>query len=227
MGFSSKKVDVYLEVGTKRTFAGAMDWPGWCRSGRDETTALQSLFDYAPRFARVLQPARLGFQAPENVTALRVVERLEGTPTTDFGAPDASPSVDAAPIPEQELQRLQMLFRACWQAFDAAVQAAAGKELRKGPRGGGREADKIVEHVLGAEQSYLSSLGWKRKNKPDSPTQAREIVLTALAAAAHGELPAKGPRGGVYWTPRYFTRRAAWHILDHAWEIEDRIIYDC
>jgi hypothetical protein len=25
------------------------------------------------------------------------------------------------------------------------------------------------------------------------------------------------------WPPRYVVRRAAWHVLDHAWEIEDRI----
>jgi len=228
MGLSSKKVDTYLEIGKKRTFAGAVDWPGWCRSGRDETTALQALFDYAPRYARVLQPARLGFQAPDSLSALTVVERLEGTPTTDFGAPDASPSVDAVPVGEQELQHLQAVLQACWQAFDAAVKSAAGKDLRKGPRGGGRETEKIVQHVLDSEQSYLASLGWKRKDKPDDPAQAqeqtREAILDALAAAARGELPAQGPRGGIHWTPRYFTRRTAWHILDHTWEIEDRII---
>ncbi len=34
---------VYLEVGPRRIFAGAIDWPGWCRSGRDEETALEAL----------------------------------------------------------------------------------------------------------------------------------------------------------------------------------------
>ena len=24
------------------------------------------------------------------------------------------------------------------------------------------------------------------------------------------------------WTARYFLRRAAWHVLDHVWEIEDK-----
>jgi hypothetical protein len=49
----SNKIDVYLEAGQKRTFAGALAWPGWCRNGRDETSALQALFDYGPAGARV------------------------------------------------------------------------------------------------------------------------------------------------------------------------------
>jgi hypothetical protein len=229
---SAGKIDVYLEIGTKRTFAGALDWPGWCRSGRDESAALQALFDYAPRYARVVQPAGLDFVAPEAVSTLTVVERVDGNPTTDFGAPDVPPSIDARPLDEAGLQRFQQLLQACWQAFDAAVHSAAGKELRKGPRGGGREVEKIVGHVREAEQAYLSSLGW-RQNQDGGPVRApeaahldpvRQAVLTALAAAAHGELPVQGPRGRVFWTPRRFTRRAAWHVLDHAWEIEDRII---
>ena len=50
----------------------------------------------------------------------------------------------------------------------------------------------------------------------------RDAVLAGLAAAARSEIPARGPRGGLRWRPRYFVRRVAWHLLDHAWEIEDR-----
>jgi hypothetical protein len=38
-----------------------------------------------------------------------------------------------------------------------------------------------------------------------------------------GELAERGPRGGIRWPARYYVRRAAWHVLDHAWEIEDRL----
>jgi hypothetical protein len=48
--------------------------------------------------------------------------------------------------------------------------------------------------------------------------------LTSLEAAARGELPRVGPRGGLRWTPRFYVRYSAWHILDHAWEIEDRLL---
>ncbi len=120
-----------------------------------------------------------------------------------------------------------MILQACWQAFDSAVQAAAGKSLRKGPRGGGRDLDKIVQHVRDVDFGYLKSLGGTMKlNKEDEPAQTlahiREVILTTLAAAVRGEVPAQGPRGGARWTPRYFVRRLAWHELDHTWEIEDR-----
>ena len=92
------KLNVYLEVGSRRTFAAALDWPGWCRIGQDKTTALQSLFEYGRRYARVLRSARLGFQILKDVSAFIVVERLKGNATTDFGAPDKAPAGDAEPL---------------------------------------------------------------------------------------------------------------------------------
>ena len=150
MARSSNQIDVYLEIGKKRTFAGVIDWPGWSRSGRDEGSALQALFEYGPHYARVLRAARLGFRAPADASAFAVIERLEGNTTTDFGAPGVAPSSDADPVDEVELRRFQALLKACWRAFDAAARAAIGKELRKGPRGGGRDLEGIVQHVLAA-----------------------------------------------------------------------------
>ena len=223
---TTNKLTVYLEVGQRRTFAGALDWPGWCRMGRDEGTALQALFDYGPRYARMTRPARLGFQAPKDISAFVVVERLKGNATTDFGAPDMAPTSDAQPLGDVELRRLQAILKACWRGFDAAVELAKGKALRKGPRGGGRPLDGIVQHVLGAETGYLSQLGGKvsTSESPDSPLElTRQAILKTLAASAHGEIAAHGPRGGKRWLPRYFVRREAWHVLDHVWEIEDRL----
>lgn len=229
MDQSPNTIDVYLEIGQKRTFAGAIDWPGWCRIGRDEAAARQALFDYGPRYARVLRPARIPFQPPGDVSALVVVERLAGNTTTDFGAPDMAPSSDTQPIDEAELERLQAVLKACWRAFDAAVHQASGKQLRKGPRGGGRDVEGIIQHVLGADRGYLAQLAWKEKQREDpNPTaqleQTRQAILNALMAAAQGELPTRGPRGGIMWKPRYFVRRVAWHVLDHAWELEDRVL---
>ncbi len=227
MAQGANPIEVYLEIGQTRTFAVALDWPGWCRSGRDETSALQALFDYGPRYARVLQTTQLGFRAPFEASALVVVERLTGNATTDFGAPDLALSRDTKPVDPTELQRWQVVLQACWRAFDAAVQAATGQTLRKGPRGGGRDLTKIIQHVRDANASYLTSLGGKLKlSDEDEPGEAlahiRQAILTTLIAAAQGEVPARGPRGGVRWTPRYFVRRLAWHELDHVWEIEDR-----
>ncbi len=223
---SPGKFKVYLEVGNRRTFAAALEWPGWCRSGRDEAAALQALFAYGPRYARVLRPARLGFQAPKPAAALVVAERLTGNATTDFGAPDLAPAGDGEPVDDADLRRLQAVLAACWRAWDAVVQRAAGQPLRTGPRGGGRGLDGLNEHVLGAEQSYLSALGGRLtlpKGAALSAGPLRQAILETLTAAARGEIAERGPRGGKRWSPRYFVRRAAWHILDHVWEIEDRL----
>jgi len=223
------RIGVYFEIGKKRTFAGAVDWPGWCRSARDEASALQTLVLYGPRYARVLHGTQLEFRAPGDASAFAVVERLEGNATTDFGAPGKAPSSDARPVDGTELARFQALLAACWVTFDAAARAAGGRELRRGPRGGGRDLAEIVRHLLDADAGYLAGLGWKlAKGQGDDPSQAmarsRQAILSALTAAAGGGVPERGPRGGVRWTPRYFVRRVAWHALDHAWEIEDRIL---
>ena len=223
------KIDVYLEIGKKRTFASAIDWPGWCRSGRDEPSALQALFKYGPRYARVLYRTRLGFKAPTDISMFNVIERLDGNATTDFGAPDIPPSSDSEPVNSAELKRFERILKACWRTFDADVSAATGRALRTGPRGGGRELEGIIQHVLGSDGGYLAALGWKlpQEDMDDLNKQldrTRQAILKGLASAARGEIPARGPRGGIRWSPRYFVRRLAWHVLDHAWEIEDRVL---
>lgn len=222
-------MDVYLEIGQKKTFAGALDWPGWCRSGRDEVSALSALLAGGSRYARVMERAGLEFHVPDSPQVLHVVERLAGNATTDFGAPDIAPSSDLGRITEDELRRYGVILQACWEAFDNATAAAAGIELKKGPRGGGRELEAITRHVLGAEQGYLSRLAWKAPKHElmdlnEEIRLTRQAIMDALAAAARGEIPEYGPRGGVIWPARYFVRRVAWHVLDHVWEIEDRAI---
>lgn len=229
MAKRANQIEVYLETGQTRTFAAALEWPGWCRSGRGDEAALQTLFDYAPRYARVLAPTKLEFRAPSSVSDLAVVDRLTGNATTDFGALNVDLPSDTQPVDASELQRWQVILEACWAAFDSAVQAALGKELRKGPRGGGRDLEKIVEHVIEVDHGYLRSLGGKlKRNREADPSEAlreiRQAILTTLDEAVQGKLPTHGPRGGARWTPRYFVRRLAWHELDHTWEIEDRII---
>jgi hypothetical protein len=101
------------------------------------------------------------------------------------------------------------------------VAASAPAELRKGPRGGGRDRDKIVDHVVGAEAAYARKLGIKHRQPAHDDTAGidalRADILSVLRAPSDGEPPV--PKG---WLPRYAARRIAWHVLDHAWEIEDR-----
>jgi hypothetical protein len=221
--------DIYLEIGTKKVFAVAVDWPGWCRYGRDEPSALQALWRCGPRYARIAQAGGFEFQIPERPSSFNIVHRLEGNATTDFGGPDRRLPNDWDPIGDLELERMREILQACWLAFDAAVEQGEGKELRKGPRGGGRDLARIIEHVVAAEEGYLKALGWKpaadeRAGAGQRVIQLRNDVLRGLQAAAAGRLPRVGPRGGERWPPRFFVRRLAWHAVDHAWEIEDRII---
>jgi hypothetical protein len=233
---SMNKIKVIIEVGKRRTIACAIDWPGWCRSGRDENLALDALIHYGPRYAKVLSHAPLGahlakikFLAPADGSNLSVIERFEGNATTDFGAPTIFLDTDSAQISQEEFERFETILRASWLTFDAAMQRAVGRKLQKGPRGGGRNLEKIMQHVLDADQAYLSRLAWKttRENEQDlvyQLSQTRQAILSALRIAQNGELPEHGPRGGVIWSPRYFVRRVTWHVLDHAWEIDDRIV---
>ena len=161
MAQDANQLEVYLEIGQTRTFAVALDWPGWCRSGRDESSAVQVLCDYGPRYARALQRTQLLFRAPSEASALVVVERLTGNATTNFGAPNLALSSDTKPIDPTELQRWQVVLNACWRTFDTAVRAAAAQVLSKGPRGGGRDLRKIIQHVRDVDASYLTSLGGK------------------------------------------------------------------
>jgi len=227
MTASPIRIEVYLETGSRRTFAAALEWPGWARSGRDEAEALASLLAHAPRYAREVSSARLGFRAPSDQRGFVIKERLTGDATTDFGAPGAVPSIDVQPLPADGLKRQLRLLRAAWKAFDRAAEGARGGTLRTGPRGGGRDLAKMILHAYHADQAYLSALGWKARALPVDPgagwPRLRAEVEAALAASARGEIPAIGPRGGRRWTARTFVRRAAWHALDHAWEIEDRL----
>jgi hypothetical protein len=217
------KTPAYLEIGRKRVFAGSVDWPGWTRSGRDEDAAIDAFLAYAPRYAKVLHETGLTFDPPTRASALTFVERLAGNATTDFGAPDIPPSADTKPIATKDVERFQTILKASWRALDRAADAAEGKVLTKGPRGGGRDLDKIVDHVLGSDESYLSRLGAKAPTSPprERTGRLRATIFETLERVARDGVP-EGPRGDKRWTPRYFVRRSAWHVLDHAWELEDR-----
>jgi hypothetical protein len=195
---------VYIESGGKRTFASAADWPGWSRSGKDEALALEALAAYAPRYAKVAKLARVDF--PEDATSFTVVERLKGNATTDFGAPGVPAKSESKSLTAPEARRMVALVAACWKYLDQ-VRAKAPEQLRKGPRGGGRDREKMYAHVLDAEVGYGPAIGVRVKKSDRAAL--REAFLN--------------PNKDTTWPVAYAMRRIAWHALDHAWEMEDRI----
>ncbi len=195
---------VYIEVGGKRVFASAADWPGWSRSGKTPEAALEALASYAPRYASIPKLARIEF--PKDATKFDVVEKLAGNATTDFGAPGIPAKGESKTMTNVEHARHISLLEACWKYLDRVV-ANAPAELRKGPRGGGRDRDKMFQHVLDAELEYGKGIGVRLK-APD-----RRALLAGF----------RNPSSDGRWPVAYAIRRTAWHALDHAWEIEDRI----
>jgi hypothetical protein len=210
---------VYLEVGSKRVFACSVDWPGWCRSGKDADAALAALADYAPRYAVVAARAGKRFSSHAG-DELDVVEQVQGSATTEFGAPGVVPELDAAPLTQHGAHRVADLVAASWAVLDNVAKESPAS-LRKGPRGGGRDRDKMLQHVISAEAAFARKIGVKHK-EPALADQAsiaalRDDITSVLRSARLGE-----PLRENGWPPRYAARRIAWHALDHAWEMEDR-----
>ena len=210
---------VYIESSRTRTFACAYDWPGWCRSGKDEASALASLAAYAPRYAAVAKQARMPFEPP-TAGGLRVVERLAGSASTEFGVPATVTKRDTRPLAAAEGKRLASLVHGAWVVYDQ-ILAGAPAELRKGPRGGGRDRDKMADHVRDAEGAYVRKLGLRltppARQDRRAVAEFRAAITDAIAQPSTGKAPVE--KG---WPQRYAARRIAWHALDHAWEIQDR-----
>lgn len=215
---TSRRLAVSLERGPTRTFACAVDWPGWCRVARGDEAALQMLVDYAPRFAPVA--GRAGLKLPAvTLGDVDVVEEVGGTKITDFGAPVVPLAWDARPVGAAEAKRMAALLVAAWEELDA-VTARSPASLRKGPRGGGRDRDALVSHVVEAERSYARKLDVRMTAAEWREAGVAELRRRIVAAVSR---PSGGaPAGDASWPVRYMVRRTAWHVLDHAWEMEDR-----
>ena len=218
----SPQIRVMVEQGKKKAVASAFDWPGWDRGGKSEDEALTVLATYRPRYARVAELA--GFADEFLATGkMKVVERLQGTGMTDFYTLSARPAgPEQKQMSEAECERKLALLRACWAYFDD-VASHVSAELRKGPRGGGRDRDRIVRHANGAEiVEFAKKVGvitapdaWQNPNR-DKLRAHRDAFCAAIR-----EYNARGAAART-WTVQFVIRRCAYHMLDHAWEMEDR-----
>lgn len=217
---ASRHISVGVERGAKKTFIWATDWPGWCRAGKDLDLATAALLDYAPRLARIAERAGLAFLTVAAPPTLDIVADVQGSGGTDFGVPSIITDDDHRPLEADEGDRLAAIVGAAWAELDA-VAASAPVSLRKGPRGGGRDRDKVIEHVIGADHAYAHEIGLhvaEATFADRASVEAQRAAVLERLAGAHRAGPFEGRR----WTPRYAARRIAWHAIDHLWEIEDR-----
>ena len=217
MSSKAERLAVVIEAAPKKTFASAIDWPGWSRSGKTEEAAIEALLAYALRFEPVAREAGLEFPSSFDLEA---VDRREGGSGTEFGVPSRIHEVDRLPADAAEADRMARIVAAARTTFDL-VAAAAPAELRKGPRGGGRDRDKMVAHVIESDWYYARELGLKLRQP--APTDRAAIESSRAAVLEVLRRPSDGsPLADRKWTARYAARRIAWHALDHAWEMEDR-----
>jgi hypothetical protein len=207
----------------KKAVAFAIDWPGWSRGAKAPDTAIETLEAYRERYRAVARLA--GLEAEFNAAgALDMVEDAVGVGSTDFwGISFAASSFERGQMSEDELERKLALLRAAWRFFDE-VAARVSPEMQKGARGGGRDRDEIVAHILRNEQGdFARRLGIAAPRDTVFTGSARDAHRAAFLAAMR-EHNAEGKRAGQSpnWTIPFLIRHTAFHTLDHAWEMEDK-----
>ena len=212
---------VILEIGKKRRVAaGAMDWPGLDRWGTSEDDAVRKLLAYVPRYAAVAERAGLAAEFGR-ARDVEIVERVPGSSSTDFwGIPHIPSQIEAEVLSASELERRLDLLRACWGFFDD-VAGRVSAELRPGPRSAGRSRAQIIRHVYLNEPDQ-----WSRKVEVRTPL---DDVLDPAGLARHRQAYLEAIRAynaegrtARTWPIQFLVRRTAQHVMDHAWEMEDR-----
>lgn len=211
---------VVIETGKQKVFASAIDWPGWSRAGkRTAEAAIGELLAYCTRYNAVLRLAGIA-AIPDPGGQVDVIDTVEGAGVVDFGVPDAVHAVERQSMDTGECVRQVAILKASWRFLDQ-VASGVSPELRKGPRGGGRDRDKLLDHVVQADRSYARQLGVRSPPfdtvDSDAVQAHHEAVFVAIPDRRDGTpLTDKG------WPARYAIRRMAWHVLDHAWEMQDK-----
>jgi len=211
-----------LEIGPKDKKAVAMapDWPGLERGAKTGEAAIEKLWSYLPRYAKVAKLAGMDAEFAA-ITNVEVVEQYPGTGSTDFwGISFAFSSIDRQDISSEESERELTLMQACWTFFDE-VRLRVSAEMQKGPRGGGRDRDRIVRHTLGAEQEWEGKVG---VHTPQGEVVTDDEGLRAYRDAYCTAIRTFRCEGKMArtWPLRYLIRHTAYHTLDHAWEMEDK-----
>ena len=201
----------------KKVVAFAVDWPGWSRGARTAEDAIDVLERYRERYRPIAVAAGLASSFDRAGRRLEVVEDRVGTGSTDFWGISFSPcGLETEPMAKADLDRKLLLLHAAWSSFDE-VAARVSSEMQKGPRGGGRDRDQIVGHTLRTERlEFAKRLGMRLSAEGDLRDHRASYVATMRAYNA-GE--GKRMRS---WNLPFLIRHSAFHVLDHAWEMEDK-----
>jgi hypothetical protein len=221
---AERTVRTVIERGPKgkRSVAFGLDWPGWSRGARSADLALETLEAYRERYRPVARLARMAREF-DAAGPLQIVEDKVGPGSTDFWGISFAPcTTEQEPMGEAELERGITLLRACWAFFDD-VAARVSAEMRKGPRGGGRDRDQIIRHTIRNEsEEFAKQVGLRIPEcaalTPEGLRQHRKSYVAAMRAYNAGEVT----RRMRSWNLPFLIRHSAFHTLDHAWEMEDK-----
>jgi hypothetical protein len=218
----ANELRVTLEVGPKdkKVAAVAPDWPGLERGAKSGEAAIKTLQSYLPRYAKVAKLAGMDAEFAA-ITNVDVVEQYRGTGSTDFwGISFAFSSIDGQQMSSEDLERQLTLVQACWTFFDD-VRGRVSAGMQKGPRGGGRDRDRIVRHVVGVEQDWAKKVGVRT---PEDAVVTDDDGLKAYRDAYRTAIRTFHSEGKMArtWPLRYLIRHTAYHTMDHAWEMEDK-----
>src|SRR5438270_4874071 len=201
----------------KKAVAFAVDWPGWSRGAKTPDLALAALESYRERYRPIAVAAGHAAQF-DAAGRLKVIEDRVGTGSTDFwGISFAPSSSEQGPMGDTEIDRKIKLLRASWAFFDGvAIRVSA--EMRKGPRGGGRDRDRIVRHTIHTEiELFAKRVGVRTPQDgavtPEGLVAHRKAYVAGLRAYNRG----KG-RPMRSWTLPFLIRHSAFHVMDPGWE---------
>jgi hypothetical protein len=217
----TEPLKLQVETGKKgkKVVAVAFEWPGLSRGAKTKEAAIEMVVAYIPRYAPVADIAGLGAEFAQ-VAGSKVDEEYVGTGSTDFwGISFGHSDHDKTRMSDAELERNLALLQAAWFYFDQ-TRARVSPEMRKGPRGGGKDRDQIARHTVYAELDMAWKVGiqeeWDGLMDEDRLAAYRARYVAAIRQYHAEDKPSRN------WPLRFVIRHSAFHTLDHTWEMEDK-----
>ena len=96
--------------------------------------------------------------------------------------------------------------------------------MKNGPRGGGRDRDRIIRHTIRDEsEDFAKRVGVRipedeGRSRPTACAPIARITVAAIRAYNAGAVRA----AHASWTLPFPHRHTCFHMLDHTWEMADK-----